>query len=167
MTYCGIQNGRERVLHVKWENIPEVRVWFVHCRDALMQILVRLDRDKNSSIGTAGALVASEKRRTVGLCFLFVCYEGYQSDLQVRGELRWDLFIFEETYGRTFCQKDYQSSLWVRRDLQSDLFHFLFVIQSANTWFKKKRILLQEDTTPFPGLLHFTLDMYLILLSVK
>ena len=24
-----------------------------------------------------------------------------------------------------------------------------------------------EGTTPFPGLLHFTLDMYLILLSVK
>ena len=51
-------------------------------------------------------------------------------------------FIFEETYGRTFCQKDYQLSLWVRRDLQSDLFYFLVVIQLANTWFKKK-ILLQ------------------------
>ena len=65
-----------------------LRVRFVQCRDALMQILVRLDRDKNSSVSTAGALVASEKRRTVGLCFLFVCYEGYQLGLQVRGELR-------------------------------------------------------------------------------
>ena len=38
-----------------------------------MQILVRLDRDKNSSIDIAGALVTSEKRLTVGLCFfLFV-----------------------------------------------------------------------------------------------
>ena len=71
-----------------------VRVQFVQCRDAFMQILVRLDRDKNSSVGTAGAFVASEKRCMVGLCFLFVCYEGYQSGLQVRGELRWDLFYF-------------------------------------------------------------------------
>ena len=64
---------------------------FVQCIDTLMQILVCLDRDKNSSVGTAGALVGSEKRRTVGLCCLFfVCHEGYQSGLQVRGELRWD-----------------------------------------------------------------------------
>ena len=34
-----------------------------------MQILVSLDKDKNSSIGIAEALVASEKRLTVGLCF--------------------------------------------------------------------------------------------------
>ena len=43
---------------------------FVECRDALMQILVRLDRDKNSSVGVAGALVVSEKRLMVGLCFV-------------------------------------------------------------------------------------------------
>ena len=49
-----------------------VRVRFVQCKDALMQILVRLERDKKSSVGTAGTLVASEKRLTVGLCFL-VC----------------------------------------------------------------------------------------------
>ena len=36
-----------------------------------MQILVCLDRDKNSSVGLAGALVASEERLTVGLCFFF------------------------------------------------------------------------------------------------
>ena len=35
-----------------------------------MQILVRLDRDKNSSVGIAGALVMNEKRLTVGLCFV-------------------------------------------------------------------------------------------------
>ena len=40
-------------------------------------------------------------------------------------------FIFEETYGRTFCQKDFQSSLWERSDLRSDLFYFLVVIQLA------------------------------------
>ena len=32
-----------------------------------MQILVHLERDKNSSIGIAGSLVASEKRLRVGL----------------------------------------------------------------------------------------------------
>ena len=35
-----------------------------------MQILGRLDRDKNSSVGTAGTFVASEKRHMVGLCLL-------------------------------------------------------------------------------------------------
>ena len=49
------------------------RVRIVQCRDALMQILVRLDRDKKSSVGTAGALVASEKRLTFGPCFR-VCF---------------------------------------------------------------------------------------------
>ena len=34
-----------------------------------MQILVHLDRDKNSSIGIAAGLVVSEKRLTVRLCF--------------------------------------------------------------------------------------------------
>ena len=35
-----------------------------------MQILVSLDRDKKCSIGVVGALVASEKRLTVGLRFV-------------------------------------------------------------------------------------------------
>ena len=46
---------------------------FVQYRDALKQILVSLDSDKNSSIGVAGALLVSEKRLTVRFCFfLFV-----------------------------------------------------------------------------------------------
>ena len=97
MIYCGIHNEREHVLHVKRENIPEGEGEGAICRDALMQILVHLERDKNSSVSTAGSLEASEKRRMVRLRFLFVCYEVYQLGLQVRGELRWDLFYFEDT----------------------------------------------------------------------
>ena len=74
MTYHGIQNGRERVLHVSRETFLRVRVWFVECRDALMQILVSLDRDKNSSIGVAAVLLLwrkeSEERLMVRLGFL-------------------------------------------------------------------------------------------------
>ena len=52
ITYHGIQNGRKRVSHVKWgnETFLRVRVWFVEHRDALIQILASLNRDKNSSI---------------------------------------------------------------------------------------------------------------------
>ena len=86
-----------------------MRARFVERRDALMQILVSLDRDKNSSVGVARSLVASEKRLTVGLGFaakitnraceggkiygrtFFVVYpEGYQSGLQVREEIQSD-----------------------------------------------------------------------------
>ena len=63
----------ENVFCIRSEKIfLRVRMRFVQCRDALMQILVRQDRDKNSSVDTAGALVASYKRRTVELCFLFL-----------------------------------------------------------------------------------------------
>ena len=166
-----------------------VRARFVQCRDTLMQILVHRDRDKNSSVGTAGTLVASEKRLMVGLCFAakitnqaceweetysqtLFSQKDYQSSLWVRRDLQSDFafflfatkvtnrackweenygqtcFIFEETYGRTFCQKDYPSSLWVSRDLWSDLFYFLFIIQLANTWLKKKKKILLQ-TGPF------------------
>ena len=69
MTYGGIQNWQERVSHVKQKNIPEGRARFVQCRDALMQILVRLDSNKNSNVSMARAFVVSEKRLTVRLCF--------------------------------------------------------------------------------------------------
>ena len=52
-----------------------VRVRFVECRDALMQILASLDRDKkNSCVSVASVLVLrweeSEKWLMVGLCFV-------------------------------------------------------------------------------------------------
>ena len=96
-----------------------VRVWFVQCRDALMQILARLDRDKNSSVGTAVALVASEKRLTVGLCFLFCLLRRLPIRLASEMRIMVGLVLFlkrltvglfvkkttnwawEETYGRT------------------------------------------------------------------
>ena len=75
---------------------------------------------KKSSVGTAGTLVASEKRLTVGLCFA-VKITNRASE-------------WEETYGQTlFCQKNYQSSLWVRRDLWSDFAFFLFVTK-VTSW---------------------------------
>ena len=105
-----------------------------------MQILVRLDRDKNSSVNTASALVASEKRCTVGLCFLYLFVTKVTNrTCKWRENYGGTCFIFKETNGRTFYQKDYQSSLWVRRDLWLDLFYFLVVIQSANTWLRKKK----------------------------
>ena len=115
MTYRGIQNGQERVSHVKKENIPEVRVQFVEYRDALMQILASLDRDKNSNVASVLVLLReeSEKWFTVKLWFV--------TKITNRA-CRWG-----ETYGRTlFCYEDYQLSLWVRRDLWSDLFYFFF-----------------------------------------
>ena len=82
----------ENVFHT-WgkETFLRVRVWFVECRDALMQILASLDRDKNNCVGMArSSLVAIPRERGV-------------------------------IYGQTlFCYKDYQSSLWVRSDLRSD-----------------------------------------------
>ena len=89
-----------------------VRARFVECRDALMQIWVSLDWDKNSSVGVAGALVASEKRLTVRLRFA--------------AKITNRACEWEETYVQTlFCQKDYQSSLWVRRDLWLDFVYFV------------------------------------------
>ena len=76
MTYRGIQNRWERVSHVKWGNETFLRVGmrFVEHRDALMQILACLDRDKNSSVSVALVLLLqweeSEKRLMVGLCFV-------------------------------------------------------------------------------------------------
>ena len=90
MTYRGIQN-----MFCIWSEkiFLRVRARFVECRDALMQILVSLDRDKNISVGVTGALVASEKRLTVGLCF-------------VKKTTNWAC-EWGETYGRTlfffFC----------------------------------------------------------------
>ena len=86
-----------------------LKVRFVQCRDALMQILVRLDIDKNSSISTAGTLVASEKRRTVGLCLFFFLWRlpiGFASErritvgLFVKKTTNWAC-EWGETYGRT------------------------------------------------------------------
>ena len=102
MTYHGIQNGQKRVLHVKQRNIPGVRVWFVECRDTLMQILVSLDRDKHSSVSVASGFSCVAMRRewlTVGLCFAMkitsrACKSG-------------------ETYGWTlFCYEDHQAGEW-------------------------------------------------------
>ena len=71
---------------------------FVECRDALMQILASLDRDKNSSVSVALGFSCVVTRRER-----------------------------EVTYSQTlFCYEDHQSSLRVRRDLQSDLFYFYF-----------------------------------------
>ena len=71
-----------------------VRVRFVERRDVFMQILVCLDRDKNSSVGVAHAFVASEKRLTLGLCFLFVCLSRrLPIELAREGRIT-DLFYF-------------------------------------------------------------------------
>ena len=77
---------------VRKQTFLRVRVWFVEYRDALMQILASLDRDKKKQQCRCswGSLVATRREQ-------------------------------EETYGRTlFCHKDYQLSLRVRKDLQSD-----------------------------------------------
>ena len=92
MIYCGIQNRRERVSHVKQRNIPEVRVRFVERRDVLMQILASLDRDKNSSVSVALVFFVlrreeCEKWLTVGLCVVTkITSRAYE---------------WGETYGRT------------------------------------------------------------------
>ena len=83
-----------------------LRARFVERRDALMQILVSLDRDKNSSVGVARSLVASEKT-------LFCC-EDYQLSLRVRRDLRSDFVLLKRllielvsekrlTVGLCFC----------------------------------------------------------------
>ena len=111
-----------------------VRVRFVKCRYALVQILLCLDRDKNSCVGVTGALVASEKRLTVRLCF-------------VKKTTNWAC-EWGETYGQTLfffvCYEGYQSGLRVRGELRPDLFYFLFIILMTNWTYQWKR---QTDST--------------------
>ena len=121
-----------------------VRVQFVQCRDALMQIFVRLDRDKNSSVGTASALVASKKRPTFRLCFHFVCYEGYQSGLQVRRELRWDLFyflvlFFQRLTVRLFVKKTTNQACEWGETYGQTCFIFLLLFSWPTLGLKKKK----------------------------
>ena len=68
-----------------------MRARFVHCRDALIQILVSLDRDKNNSIGITKALVASEKRLTVRLVVVFFFF--FLSRAGVKGNQETDSCI--------------------------------------------------------------------------
>ena len=68
------KTGKNMFCMWRKETFLRVRVRFVECRDALMQILASLDRDKNNSVGIAGVLLLqreeSEKWHTVGLCFV-------------------------------------------------------------------------------------------------
>ena len=97
-------------------------------------LLLRVKRDFQSDFVLPWRLPTepeSEKRLTVGLCFV---------KRTTNQACEW-----VETYGCTlFCQKDYQSSLWVRRDLRSDLFYFLFIILMTNWTCQWKR---QTDST--------------------
>ena len=53
----------KNVFHMRSkETFLRVKVQFVECRDALMQISASLDRDKNSSVGIASSSLVMMKR---------------------------------------------------------------------------------------------------------
>ena len=132
-----------------------VRVRFVERRDALMQILVSLDRDKNSSIGLAYALVMSEKRLLVRLCFAMKITNRACKWEETYCQTLFFLFVmkvtnraceWEENYGRTcfiflfddqldLPVKETDRLYWCVRDLH--------LWQEGSEPWKKKFFLLQ------------------------
>ena len=102
--------------------------------------------DKNSSIGQLALML--RVRRDVRSDFGNLCNKQTKKAIGLASERRImvGLVLFLKRLMVGLFVKDYQSSLWVRRDLWSDLFYFLVVIQLANTWFKKKKILLHYYT---------------------
>ena len=87
-----------------WTKETFLRVRFVEHRDALMQILASLNRDKNSSVGIASVLLLRQEESEEWLMVDFVSHEGYQSGLQVRRDLRSDLFYFFYWMTNWTCQ---------------------------------------------------------------
>ena len=94
-----------------------------------LQILVHLDRDKNCSVGIAGALVASEKRLMVGLCFV---------KKTTNRACEWG-----ETYGRTlfflFVTKVTNRACEWEEKYSWTCFYFLFIILMTNWTYQWKR----------------------------
>ena len=77
-----------------------VRVQFVECRDAFMQILASLDRDKNSSVGVASFLMLrqeeSEKWLMVEFCFVTMITNWACEGGETYGQTCFIFFIFDD-----------------------------------------------------------------------
>ena len=126
------------------ETFLRVRMRFVECGDALMQILASLDWDKNFSVGVAGcSLVAMKREQGVTYGRTCVCYEDYQSSLRVRRDLWLGLFCFllddqldllvKETDRLYWCVRDFR--LWQEGSEPKKFFFFCITLMGI---FKKK-----------------------------